>query len=202
MFNFLKTTIKGGFIFLIPVIIFIMILGKAYELMLKIAQPLAEIIPLETVAGVALANLLANIAIIVLCFVAGVFSNSRLGNKLFQALDDKLTLMIPGYAYLKSVTESITGAADETKALKPIMVRMDEQLQIAFEVERTTDDLVAVFFPGAPDPRSGAIGFVSKDRIKPIDDNFIGVLGSLKRFGKGSSKYVNLAQAKELLDLA
>jgi uncharacterized membrane protein len=201
MFNFLKTTIKGGFIFLIPMIIFIMVLGKAYELMLKIAEPIGELVPLDVVGGIAIANIIANIAIILLCFIAGLFATSKVGKKLFATLDDKLMLLIPGYAYLKSVTEGIAGAEGETNALKPVMVRFDDQLQIGFEVERPCEQLVAVFFPDAPDPRAGAISFINADRIEPIDDNFIGVLGCLKRFGKGSSKYVNLDQAKRMLEV-
>ncbi|MDG1732742.1 MAG: DUF502 domain-containing protein [Thalassotalea sp.] len=201
MFIFLKNTIKGGFLFLMPVIIFVMILGKAYEIMLKVAEPLGELVPIDVVGGVAVANIMADIFIVLLCFVAGLFASSRLGKKLFSILDDKLMLLIPGYAYLKSVTEGLTGASDETNALKPVMVRFDDQLQIGYEVERTTEDLVVVFFPGAPDPRSGGIAYVNAERIEPINDNFIGVLGSLKRFGKGSSKYVNMDQAKIMLEM-
>ena len=96
MLDFLKNTLKGGFLFLIPVIIFVMILGKAYELMLKVAEPLGNLVPIEAVGGVAVANINGR-CFQLYCYVsiAGLFASSRLGKKLFSALDDKLMLTYP-----------------------------------------------------------------------------------------------------------
>ena len=58
--QFFKTTIIGGLIFLVPIIIVVAILGKAYELMIMVAKPLSAWIPLDAIGGVALANILAD----------------------------------------------------------------------------------------------------------------------------------------------
>ena len=57
--NFIKTTTIGGIVFMVPIIIIIVILGKAFELMLKVAQPIDKLIPIESIGGIAFANLLA-----------------------------------------------------------------------------------------------------------------------------------------------
>ena len=38
--KFVKTTIVGGIVFMVPIIIIIVILGKAFALMLKVARPI------------------------------------------------------------------------------------------------------------------------------------------------------------------
>ena len=54
---FLKTTVIGGVVFLLPIIVVGMILGKAFGFMSRIAAPFAEWIPIDSVGGIALVNL-------------------------------------------------------------------------------------------------------------------------------------------------
>ena len=54
--KFIKTMIIGGVLFLIPVVVVALVTQKAFDAMLVIAKPMADIIPMDSVAGVALAN--------------------------------------------------------------------------------------------------------------------------------------------------
>ena len=46
--NFIKTTVLGGVVFLVPVVILAAVLGKAYHIMMLVAQPMSDI-PFELV---------------------------------------------------------------------------------------------------------------------------------------------------------
>ena len=70
------------------------------------------------------------------------------------------------HAWVKGMTGEIHDE-DAEEVLKPVLVRFDDQFQLAFEVDRTADGLVAVYLPGSPDPRSGAVSYVTGDRIQP-----------------------------------
>ena len=50
-FQLLTTTVIGGIVFLVPIIVCIVILGKAFEIMRKLAAPLAHALPIDSVAG-------------------------------------------------------------------------------------------------------------------------------------------------------
>ena len=63
MNNFLKTAIIGGVAFVIPFIIVVVLLLKAMKIMMVIAAPLDSLIPIDTIGGVALANILALILV-------------------------------------------------------------------------------------------------------------------------------------------
>ncbi|MBW1789869.1 MAG: hypothetical protein JRK53_25185, partial [Deltaproteobacteria bacterium] len=106
MSNFIKTTAIGGLLFMIPIVIVAMILGKAYKVMMLVAVPLDKLIPIEAIGGVALVNILAVLSIFVGCFLAGLVAKSKLGKATFTWIDAKLLMIFPGYTYLKGMTDS------------------------------------------------------------------------------------------------
>jgi len=57
--KFIKTTIIGGLVFMVPVVIVVVIAGKALEIMMLVAKPLGNLIPVDAIGGVAVANVLA-----------------------------------------------------------------------------------------------------------------------------------------------
>jgi hypothetical protein len=107
------------------------------------------------------------------------------GQSVYKRLDTVLLQIIPGYAGIKGVTGGIRDE-DAEEVLKPVLVRFDDQYQLAFEVDRATDGLVAVYMPGAPGPRSGTVSFVTSDRIRPVDVGFKAITKICKNLGRGS----------------
>ena len=186
MGNFIKTTAIGGLLFLVPLVVLAVILKKAYNIMLLVAVPLDGLIPIEAIGGVALSNILAVLCIFVACFLAGLLAKSKPGKAAFNLIDAKLSLFLPGYTYLKSLTSSFTDERDEGKVLKPIIAKLDDQSQLAFEVEHADDGTVVVYVPGAPDSRSGNVVYLTPDRVEPLDITFGEVTRSLRQYGRGS----------------
>lgn len=197
MGSFIKTTAIGGFLFLIPIVVLAVILKKAYSIMMLVAVPLDRLIPVETLGGVALANILAVLCIVVACFLAGLVAKSKLGKATFNLIDAKLLLFFPGYSYLKSLTSSFTDERDEGKVLKPIIAKLDDQSQLAFEVEHADDGTVVVYVPGAPDSRSGNVVYLTPDRVEPLDITFGEVTKSLRQFGRGSAAWLSANDPRE-----
>ncbi len=98
MGNFFKTTFIGGLIFLIPIVVLVVVLKKAYSIMMVVAVPLDKLIPIEAIGGVALVNILAVLCIFVACFISGFVAKSKLGKVTFDMIDTKLVLFFPGYS--------------------------------------------------------------------------------------------------------
>ena len=182
--DFLRLTLIGGVIFLIPLVIVVAAVGKAFQIMQAVAAPLDRLIPVESVAGIAFVDVLAVIVMVLLCLIAGLAARSPWGRKIYTRLDELLLQMIPGYAWIKGVTGEISD--EQAKAtLKPVLARFDDLYQVGFEVDRTDDGLVAVYLPGAPDPRSGSLSYMTPDRIQGIDAGFTTVSQSFKKLGRG-----------------
>ena len=68
MLRFLKTTVLGGILFLVPIIIFIAIIGKALKITNKLATPIAGLLGVDAIAGIAVAQLLAIGILVLICF--------------------------------------------------------------------------------------------------------------------------------------
>ena len=82
MFKMIKTTVMGGVVFLIPVVILFVLIRKALELTNGIAVPLAKRLPVESVAGVAITHLKSRSVIQLM---------KRLGRGTREALGEQLT---------------------------------------------------------------------------------------------------------------
>ena len=182
----IRTIVIGGVVFLVPFAVVLLVLGKVFGVSRRLAEPLGAMIPIEAVAGVALANILAVVIILVACLVSGVVATSRWGQRLYQRVDEWLLNLVPRYAFVKSLTDSIGGRQQST--MRPVLVRFDDLAQIAFEVERGPGDLVTVYLPGSPDPWSGSVSHVTADRVEAVAADFTTVVKSLRKIGRGSSE--------------
>ena len=191
MVKFLKTTVIGGIVFMVPIIIFIAIIGKAIELTNKLAAPVSAIIPVDSIGNVAVANLLALVIVLLICFLAGLAAKSTLASKSIGALESRALSKIPVYGLLKSKIDAIV-QPEKAEGMKPVLARFDDSWQIAFEVERIQEGVAAIYLPGAPDPWSGSVCFVTEDRIQPIELTLPPVLRILKGIGKGSNEQLRI----------
>ena len=192
----IETTLIGGLIFLIPLVFVVAVLGKAIQIMKSVAVPLANFIPYETLGGIALVPILIGLILFSSCLAAGMLARSTAGQKIYGKLDAALLQMIPGYAWVKGVTGGIRDE-DADEVLKPVFVRFDDQSQLAFEVDRVAGDLVVIYLPGAPDPRSGIVSYVTSDRVQSIDVDFKLVTNICKNLGRGSNKLQSIPQGQK-----
>ena len=82
--EFIKTTVMGGLLFLIPVVFLIFILSQAVDYMLVIAGPMADWISVDTIGGVAPANLIAIVIVILIYFIAGLVGRNAMASGLVK----------------------------------------------------------------------------------------------------------------------
>jgi len=187
--GFLKTTVIGGLIFLIPFVIIVSVLGKAIKTMIVVARPLEKMIPLESIGGIAVVHILAILLLVFLCFLAGLAARSSLGRRSFSWLDSKLIMMIPGYSFIKGFTGTME--KDESqKVMKPVLAKLDDQTLLGFEIERLSDGKVVVFLPGSPDTTSGTVAYMTEDRVQRLDIDFAATYKILRTLGRGSEQFI------------
>ena len=186
--KFIKTTIIGGLVFMVPVVIVAAVLGKALEIMTRVATPMGHMLPVDSIGGVAVGNLLALSALALLCFVAGLVARSKLAAKVYRSMDTML-LAIPGYAFVKGFTDGMTDTQESAKSLIPVLVRFDDHEQIGFEIERLAQGKVVVYLPGAPSPWSGSVVYFSAERVKRLDLTVAQASNNIRRLGRDSQRF-------------
>jgi len=184
-----KTTLIGGIIFLVPLGVIAILGGKVFQIISKVAVVISDILPFETIAGIAVVNLVALALIILLCFFAGHLARSRMGEKISASVESKMYALVPRYAFIKSMAATFSDEYQDEHLLKPIWVKFDDYSQIAFEVTRDSQNMVTIYLPGAPDPWSGSIVHVDPERVEPLDAEFNAVIKSLRKVGIDTTKY-------------
>jgi uncharacterized membrane protein len=185
LLQFVRTTLVGGLLFLVPIVVLAVVVGKALAVVHKVVDPLAEHLPVHSIIGLRTPLLLAMAAIIVFCFLAGFFARTVLAQRFVRGLESSVLSNVPGYHLLKGMGEGALGVAKEG-AYPVVLVRFDDAWQIGFQVEAIESGLVAVFIPGAPNPQSGSVHLLTPDRITPANVPPASALKCLQRLGAGS----------------
>lgn len=194
----MKTTILGGVLFLAPLAIIAFILGKVFQFSTIVVTPLDNLIPVQSVAGVASLNILAVLFILAVCYVSGwLAQRALLGNRM-QRVDGFLSDIIPGYAVFKALIGSAASNEELAERLKPVLARFDDYEQIAFEIEHGESQSV-LFLPGSPSAWSGSTVIADNSRITPLNIPAHQATKLLRTFGRGSLGVKNtaLSQAEQ-----
>src|SRR6516164_188003 len=184
--EFIKTTAIGGFVLLIPAVIVVIALGKLIGGLQTIAKALSSVLGIKTEFGGLLLNIVAFAVIILLCFAAGLLAKRAAAKRVRERLDRSLLNFIPGYAFIKGFADNLRQTEEISSSFVPVMVRFDDYFQIGFETEQLPNGKVAIYLPGAPNPWSGSVVFVSNDRIKPLSISLPEALRNIRTLGKGS----------------
>jgi uncharacterized membrane protein len=184
--GFLKTTLIGGLIFLLPLIVIGVALGHVVRVVLAIAAFLRDTLGISTASGYAVVVGIAVASVILLCFAAGLAARWTIGRRLMGFIESRLTMIFPRYAIYKDQLAGGIGGDFHRGELKPVLARMlDGSARLALEVERR-DGVVAIYLPSAPDSWSGAVAFLPAERIIPINADFGEVMATFEKLGRNS----------------
>jgi uncharacterized membrane protein len=185
LIQFVRTTLVGGLLFLVPIVVLVIVLGKALALAHKIADPLATRIPVQSVIGLRTPMLLAIALLVLFCFLAGFFARTALARKIVSGLESAVLSNVPGYEFLKRMTESMLGVEEEG-SYPAVLARFDDASQIGFQIEVLENGLIVVLVPGAPNANAGDVYFMKPDRVTPLKVPPARAQKCLKRLGAGA----------------
>lgn len=193
LLKFLRTTAIGGLLFLLPLVVIGALVGQIVPIVMAIAESLGGVLPvfLKTASGLALLVVLSIAILLMLCFVAGLLARRSFVSSLSRAFEKKLVLFFPRYAILKDQMADSIGGDENQPRMKPVLVRFDEAMRIAFETERDeASKLSVVYLPGSPDPWSGKVVIVDIDRVQSLDTEFGIAAATCEQLGRGSMKLI------------
>ena len=184
--KFIRTTLVGGILFLVPIIVVVIILGKALAIARQIVGPLAAQLPMKSAIGLETPKLLAIALLILFCFLTGVIARAAIAQKAINWLELTVLSNLPGYEFIKLVTGNLLGSGQQ-QMHQVVLARIEDCWQIAFLIERLEGGHVAVFVPGAPSPQSGSVYFMTEDRVRLVDIPSAAAMKCLKRYGLGAN---------------
>ncbi len=184
--HFFKTTVIGGLVFLVPVVVLVMILAKAAGLMMMVAEPMAAWVPIDAIGGVALANIIAVLAVVLICFIAGLVARAAILRAIVGGLESKVLSKVPGYVIIKGMLSGLQ--EDDTHKLIPVLATFGGTARVGLEIERLDDGRVVVMVPKSPNPWSGEVHIMAPESVKCLDFPMAAYMENIERFGQGTNE--------------
>jgi uncharacterized membrane protein len=178
--GFIKTTLIGGAVVILPLVLIAILLQKALGTAHKALQPLASHLP----GGPVLPDLLAAALVVLVCFVAGMIIRTAVGRRFRNALERRLYDRVPGYKLLKAVGGG-TFSEGEKRAIQPAFVEIAGGLVPAFVMERHGDGRATVFVPSCPTPAVGTLYVLPAAKVHPIDAPIAKFTNCISAWGLG-----------------
>jgi uncharacterized membrane protein len=180
----LSTTLIGGLVFLLPMIVVLVVVGHAMQIAVQAVTPLVQYLPGAQAGGIALVTAAAVLLLLALCYSAGVVARGAFARSLSARFEEKLTTVYPRYQVIKAMSQNLHGAVGQ-QVLKPVLLCLGDQQQFAYDIERLADGRAVVFVPGAPDAWSGSVLLVEASRLQALAVDPAAVARSLQSMGHG-----------------
>jgi len=181
--QFILTTVIGGTIFLVPLVFLVMILTQALSLMMVVAEPMAQFFQIDSIGGIALANLIALGAVVTFCFFAGLLARHSLAEGLVKKLETKVLMNIPGYSMVRGIKSNFDTA--ETEKMRPVALKLGTAERIALEMQKLPDGRSMIYIPSSPSPWSGITQILPADQITYLDIPVTKVIELTEKYGHG-----------------
>ena len=188
--EFVKTTLIGGLLIVLPVYIAVLLILKAVQGLVAAVKPITAAIP----GSVAFEEILAILVLAVICFIAGLIVRTRAGLRAKNAIERRVLQRLPGYTLLRGLAGRVTGQADEP-SFAPALAEIEEALVPALIVEKLEDGSYTVLVPSVPTPMAGAIYILPPERVHPVDVPFTVALKVFSKWGTGAGEFVRAMQA-------
>ena len=186
--NFIRITIAGGILFLIPVGVIVFIMAKTIAFLYNFSKPITAKLPFKNVAGVGVNTLMSIILLLVICFVAGILMKTKFAKRITQWLEDRVLVYVPGYSYIRARSTDWFSKGN-TDNWKPATIFVDDNEVICFVIDQT-GDYCSIFLPSAPMPSSGSICVRETSKVTFLPVNVAEAVSMIRQFGKGASSSI------------
>jgi uncharacterized membrane protein len=191
LIEFIKTTLIGGVLIVLPIYVCILLIGKAINGLLGLLAPITAGIP----ADIEFRRLAAAVALVALCFLIGLLVRTGPGLRAKNAFETTVLTKLPGYALLRGLTGRLAGQVADEPTFAPALVEIEEALVPALIIEELPDGSYTVLVPSVPTPMAGALYILSRDRVHPVDLPLTTALKVFTKWGQGAGEFIEHMKA-------
>lgn len=197
-FQAIRTTLAGGVLFLLPLILILFLLSKALKIAERLSQPVANAIGIKSIGGIALGTLIAIVAMVLVSFLAGLLARTRLGRMAYSTLEHSILGVLPQWRIARGLVASLD--AERASEVEVVLVPTDAGWCLGFVLEKPAGDWWTVFIPGAPQWTSGQVSYAHSDQVHPTSLSSAQAILLLRRCGAGSAGIQELLKSLEEKD--
>lgn len=187
-FKFIQSTWLTGLTILLPLLIVLTVFNWIAAFIVKLLSPFTHSLINRTGVSVIAAHVIVILGFLTVCLLVGYYTNTKAGKGMYEKLELKLLMRIPGYKMVKQTLMQF-GGGKKTPFSSVALVRLynNETLMTAFITDEHDNGSYTVFVPTGPNPASGNIYHVEQDQLTKIDVSVEDTMRSIFGCGAGSS---------------
>jgi len=188
--GFLKTSLLGGVVVILPVAILVSVLLWVFRLVTSIIEPLTRLLIKDSQLNEYAAAAIVVVLIVTACFFVGVLVRTRLGGFLYRQIEHRVLRLAPGYSLIKDTVLQIFGNRKDSPFSSVALVQLfgNENLATAFITDQHGDGSFTVFVPTGPNPTSGLIYHLPGRYVHPVNVPVQDAMRTIISCGAGSAK--------------
>ena len=134
---------------------------------------------------------MAVLMLAVVCFLAGLLARTMLAQRAVEGMERAILSKLPGYEYLKEAGTSVLGLSESLEH-PVVLADFGGSWRVGVQTD-AGDGFVTVFIPNAPNPMSGGLFLLAKDRVRVAEVPLADAIASLRRCGMGSGPLLEKA---------
>lgn len=186
--NFLRTTLIGGLAAILPLGIIIILLRWIIGIIEKWLEPLVNLFNTDSRISTIIVYIISVTAIIILFFFIGLFIKTRFGNVVLNHIEQTYFIKIPGYKTAREIVQQFFG---NNRSFFSEVVLVDifntGVLMTGFITDhQEKNGYITVFVPTGPNPTSGNIYHMPKNKVIKSDTPVDVAIKSIISCGAGS----------------
>jgi uncharacterized membrane protein len=184
--GFIKTAVIGGIFVLMPVVVVVVLVGKAFGMLGKLGAAVASKAPVG-LDHLPVATGLTVVVLVGLCYGLGRIVVPRHDLSKGTPVERAFLNRIPGYEIVRGIAMSLFGF--EGAKVKPALLRREEGVaEIVLAVEALPGDRHVVFMPECPVPMTGTLLVVDDRLLEFLPASSASVLKVFSGWGGGAAK--------------
>jgi len=186
MIEFFKTSLVGGLLVLLPLVLLYLLMNEIIDLLIALATPIADLFPRGLFDNLELPGLIAVILLVGASFVFGLAVRSVYLRRFGLWLEGTLLANLPMYKAVKRLSNGLLGAKEDG-VFKPAVMRSDNgDREIVYLIEEDGEGQATVLVPWAPASFAGSLKIMSRERIELLDSNLADTSKVLSHWGVGT----------------
>ncbi|MGB5538837.1 MAG: DUF502 domain-containing protein [Gammaproteobacteria bacterium] len=188
--GFLKTSLLGGVVVILPVAILAAVSLWVFNLVTGLIEPLTRLLIKDSQLNEYVAEVLVIILIIVSCFFVGVLVRTRLGSFFYRVIETRILKLAPGYSMIKDTVLQIFGSRKDSPFSSVAIAQIfgNDTRVTAFITDKHADGSYTLFVPTGPNPTSGLIYHLDGKYVHPVNIPVQDAMRSIISCGAGSAK--------------
>lgn len=190
LYRFLKTTVVGGLLVLVPVAVVAYTIAAVVKTLLTVLAPVAKLLHVQSLGGIVAVELVAILMVVAVCFLFGLLVQTAGGRAIGSWFEKKLFNLVPGYQMIKKISRQFSGGGEEMLGT-PVVVKLGDSRQIGFLVEEYPSGEVAVFIPLAPAVSLGSVHIIPAEHAERLNATLPQVVDCITKVGFGSAQVLS-----------